>query len=147
MSWNVYLLLSNTGLTYVGATVDLDHRLRQHNGEIKGGAKATSVCPGGWTRVAHIEGFADAAAALQFEWAWKNCCRKAGYKGLMKRMWGLNSLIHKEKATIKALPFSESNLILVLETKESEDAWNNRFFSFGTNEIPSFLMVIRKDDI
>ena len=66
MSWNVYLLQSNTGLTYVGATVDLDHRLRQHNGEIKGGAKATSVCPGGWIRVAHIEGFADAAAALQF---------------------------------------------------------------------------------
>ena len=64
MSWNVYLLQSNTGLTYVGATVDLDHRLRQHNGEIKGGAKATSVCPGGWIRVAHVEGFADAAAAL-----------------------------------------------------------------------------------
>ena len=85
MSWNVYLLLSNTGLTYVGATVDLDHRLRQHNGEIKGGAKATSVCPGGWIRVAHVEGFADAAAALQFEWSWKRCCKRAGFKGIMKK--------------------------------------------------------------
>ena len=147
MSWNVYLLQSITGLTYVGATVDLDHRLRQHNGEIKGGAKATSVCPGGWTRVAHIEGFADAAAALQFEWAWKHCCKRAGFKGLMKRMWGLDHLIHKEKATNKAVPFSESNLILVLETKEAEDAWANRFFSFGSEEVPPFLMVIRKDDI
>jgi structure-specific endonuclease subunit SLX1 len=147
MSWNVYLLQSITGLTYVGATVDLDHRLRQHNGEIKGGAKATSVCPGGWTRVAHIEGFADAAAALQFEWAWKHCCKRAGFKGLMKRMWGLDHLIHKEKATNKAVPFSESNLILVLETKEAEDAWANRFFSFGSEEVPQFFMVIRKDDI
>jgi structure-specific endonuclease subunit SLX1 len=142
MSWNVYLLVSNTGLTYVGATVDLDHRLRQHNGEIKGGAKATSVCPGGWTRVAHVEGFADAAAALQFEWSWKYCCKSCtGHKGLMKRMWGLNFLIHKDKATSKALPFSESNLILVLETPDAEDAWTQR------GDAPSFLMVIRKDDI
>jgi structure-specific endonuclease subunit SLX1 len=142
MSWNVYLLVSNTGLTYVGATVDLDHRLRQHNGEIKGGAKATSVCPGGWTRVAHVEGFADAAAALQFEWSWKNCCKSCkGYKGIMKRMWGLNSLIHKDKATLKAAPFSESNLVLVLETPNAEDAWNQQ------GDAPSFLMVIRKDDI
>lgn len=28
--------------TYVGATVDLNRRLRQHNGEIKGGAHATT---------------------------------------------------------------------------------------------------------
>jgi hypothetical protein len=36
----VYLLLNKTGkCTYVGATIDLNHRLRQHNGEIKGGAK------------------------------------------------------------------------------------------------------------
>jgi len=141
MSWNVYLLVSNTGLTYVGATVDLDHRLRQHNGEIKGGAKATSVCPGGWTRVAHVEGFADAAAALQFEWAWKRCCRMTRLKGIMKRMWGLNILLDKVKPTLKAAPFSKSNLILVLETPDAEDAWTQR------GDAPSFLMVIRKDDI
>ena len=37
----VYLLVSSTGATYVGATVDLNRRLRQHNKEIKGGAHAT----------------------------------------------------------------------------------------------------------
>jgi predicted GIY-YIG superfamily endonuclease len=43
-SFYVYLLVaSSSGNTYVGATVNLDHRLRQHNGEIKGGAKATSI--------------------------------------------------------------------------------------------------------
>ena len=110
MSWNVYLLLSNTGLTYVGATVDLDHRLRQHNGEIKGGAKATSVCPGGWTRVAHIEGFADAAAALQFEWRWKQISRKITDKKmrpLERRVLALQELLSLERPTLKALKYTE----------------------------------------
>jgi len=31
----VYLLGCSDGSTYVGATVDIHHRLRQHNGEIK----------------------------------------------------------------------------------------------------------------
>ena len=39
----VYLLLSSDNATYIGATVDLDRRLRQHNKEIKGGAHATGA--------------------------------------------------------------------------------------------------------
>lgn len=40
--WLCYTLLSHTGKhTYVGATCNLSRRVRQHNGEITGGAKAT----------------------------------------------------------------------------------------------------------
>ena len=39
----VYLLESTNHCTYVGATMNLDRRLRQHNGEIKGGARATTT--------------------------------------------------------------------------------------------------------
>ena len=39
----VYLLESTNHSTYIGATLDLDHRLRQHNMEIKGGARATNI--------------------------------------------------------------------------------------------------------
>ncbi len=40
--WFVYVLLSSDkSRTYVGITTDVDRRLRQHNGEIVGGAKCT----------------------------------------------------------------------------------------------------------
>ena len=40
--WCVYVLVSDTlDRTYVGCTVDIDRRLNEHNGIIKGGAKST----------------------------------------------------------------------------------------------------------
>jgi structure-specific endonuclease subunit SLX1 len=40
--WSLYLLSSTKEeRTYVGVTVDVERRLKQHNGEILGGAKAT----------------------------------------------------------------------------------------------------------
>ena len=42
--WWVYTLASTTRkTTYTGATTDVQRRLRQHNGELKGGAKATRM--------------------------------------------------------------------------------------------------------
>ena len=75
----VYLLVSTKGATYVGATVDLNRRLRQHNKEIKGGAHATSakVAKGEtWRRHCYVSGFPNWSAALQFEWRWKQITRK-----------------------------------------------------------------------
>jgi len=126
MAWNVYLLVSSQGPTYVGATIDLNHRLRQHNGELSGGAKATSKCPGSWTRVCHVEGFADECAALQFEWSWKNWTKKfKGGKPLERRIKGLCGLIDSDKATSKAIPFAalENPLIFVIESKTVEELW------------------------
>ncbi|MEO0436708.1 MAG: GIY-YIG nuclease family protein [Pseudomonadota bacterium] len=39
--WTVYLLQCVDGTLYTGVTTDLDRRLRQHNGELVGGAHYT----------------------------------------------------------------------------------------------------------
>ena len=107
----VYLLVSTTGSTYVGATVDLDHRLRQHNKELAGGAFITSakVAKGEtWMRHCYVSGFPDWQAALQFEWRWKQISRKQTSRNpLERRMKALEELLWLERSTTKATPFIE----------------------------------------
>ena len=108
----VYLLQSTLGSTYVGATINLDHRLRQHNKEIKGGAVATSIKVNQgetWTRACHVSGFPDWPAALQFEWRWKQLSRKLPKKmnPLERRMSALKTLLELEQSTSKAIPYQQ----------------------------------------
>lgn len=108
----VYLLESTSGNTYVGATVNLNRRLRQHNKEIKGGAFATGakVAQGEtWRRVCYIKGFPDWRAALQFEWRWKQLSRKLSIKlnPLERRMLALKTLLSLERPTSKSVAYSE----------------------------------------
>ena len=125
----VYLLLATPlrDATYVGATVDLGRRLRQHNKEIKGGAHATGikVAKGDtWIRAAHVAGFPDWQAALQFEWRWKQLTRKLPpkMKPLERRMVALKQLLALERPTTKAKAYSEweSPPNVVLEDEEAE---------------------------
>jgi structure-specific endonuclease subunit SLX1 len=108
----VYLLVSTSGATYVGATVDLDHRLRQHNKEIKGGAVATSmrVLKGEkWRRHCYVSGFPTWQSALQFEWRWKQIHRKLPrtISPLENRMNALEILLSLERPTTNAMAYSE----------------------------------------
>jgi predicted GIY-YIG superfamily endonuclease len=130
----VYLLLATPlrDATYVGATVDLDRRLRQHNKEIKGGAHATGikVAKGDtWIRAAHVAGFPDWQAALQFEWRWKQLTRKLPpkMKPLERRMVALKQLLALERPTTKAKAYSEweNPPNVVLEDEEAENHYCN----------------------
>jgi structure-specific endonuclease subunit SLX1 len=108
----VYLLVSTKGNTYVGATIDLERRLLQHNKVIKGGAHATGikVAQGEiWTRAAHVSGFPDWQAALQFEWRWKQLSRKLPIKmnPLERRMKALKQLLSFERPTSRAKSYAE----------------------------------------
>jgi predicted GIY-YIG superfamily endonuclease len=131
MAFFVYLLLSSNNSTYVGATVDLERRLRQHNSEIKGGAVATTskVNKGEtWIRACHIEGFPDWQSALQFEWRWKQITRKMALKvhPLHRRMIALKQLLSLERPTTKAKAYSEwtEPPKIVLEDEEAKQYYN-----------------------
>jgi len=121
----VYLLESTNGNTYVGATIDLVRRLRQHNKEIKGGAHATGikVAQGEtWRRVCYVKGFPDWRSALQFEWRWKQLSRKLSIKmpPLERRASALKTLLSFEKPTSKSIAYdlwAEAPKIVI----ESED--------------------------
>jgi predicted GIY-YIG superfamily endonuclease len=105
----VYLLECN-GSTYVGATVDLNRRLRQHNQELSGGARATGrkVSKGEtWRRVAYVSGFPSWIATLQFEWRWKQLSRRIDAPPMERRMKALYTLLLMDKSTEKAIPFLE----------------------------------------
>ena len=108
----VYFLLCSDSSTYIGATVDLNRRLRQHNKEIKGGACATGmkVDKGHqWKRVCYVSGFPNWNSTLQFEWRWKQLSRKLDkhMSPLERRLQALQQLLLLVSSTSKAIPYSE----------------------------------------
>ena len=127
----VYLLNSSDNTTYVGATVDLEKRLSQHNKEIKGGAYATGIkVEKGekWERACYVEGFPDWQATLQFEWRWKQLSRKLPIKlfPLKRRMMALKQLLELESSTSKAKPYSEwkTQPNIVFEIEQAKNFYN-----------------------
>jgi structure-specific endonuclease subunit SLX1 len=130
----VYLLTSSNNATYIGATVDLERRLRQHNKEIKGGAHATGVKVSKgeiWTRSLHIEGFPSWSAALQFEWRFKQLSRKLPQQmyPLERRITALKMLLELERPTSKAIPYSEweNKPNVIIETEEAQNFYDDIF--------------------
>lgn len=128
----VYLLQSTSGNTYVGATIDVDRRLRQHNKELKGGAHATSIKVNQgetWTRIAYVINFPDWQSALQFEWRWKQLSRKypISMNPLKRRLTALKELLSLEKSTTKAKLYTEWEIPpkIIFETNDSMNFYDS----------------------
>ncbi|CAJ1934191.1 unnamed protein product [Sphenostylis stenocarpa] len=86
-SWCVYLLLSTNHpiKTYVGITNNFPRRLKQHNGELNGGAKA-SRAGRPWICACIVCGFPDRSEASIFESKWKAISRRAPRKSENDRL-------------------------------------------------------------
>jgi predicted GIY-YIG superfamily endonuclease len=106
-----YMLYTDNGQTYIGATVDPDRRLRQHNKEISGGARATGIRVAQgltWKRACYITGIPEWRSALQIEWRWKQLGRtqcKHIKNPIERRLYSLKRLLALEKPTEKGIPY------------------------------------------
>lgn len=96
-------LLASGNATYIGATVDVDRRLDQHNGKYSGGARRTKGRA--WKRMVYLSGIPDWRTALQVEWAWKRASRR--YSGWEGKFRGILELLQSERPTSGARRFSE----------------------------------------
>ncbi len=119
MDYVCYLLIDNNNKTsYVGITNDKDKRLRQHNQEIKGGAKATKGKV--WNRALHIKGFPTKHDILQFEWYWKyitnKFCKSYG-SPIERRVQAINIIDEQGKTTKTSNQFNSypNKLELIIE--------------------------------
>ena len=74
----VFYIIHNRGATYAGVSPDPVRRLRQHNGEIVGGAKYTTGKGAGWEHICLVSGFQDKIQSMQFEWAVKHVAPRKG---------------------------------------------------------------------
>ena len=93
----VYILKSDK-YSYVGMTNDFFKRWRQHNQEIKGGAKYTSKREE-WYPVCIVDGFKTMKEAMQCEWSVKHSKSLRGPQGRVKH---LGNILKKEKWTSKS---------------------------------------------
>ena len=108
MSAYCYFLYTDQGHTYIGATVDPDRRLLQHNGKRAGGARATGmrVAQGlEWKRACYVA-LPEWKTALQFEWRWKHISRKKQGSPAARRVLALIDLVNMERPTSKAELYS-----------------------------------------
>ena len=91
----VYLIKCDN-FSYVGMTNDIFKRLRQHNGEISGGAKYTSKRKG-WYPVLIIDGFSDMRSAMQCEWRLKHFAIGHGsVRGVKGKLKYLSKYLYEE---------------------------------------------------
>lgn len=110
-NWSLYLLEnSDNKKTYLGVTVNITRRIRQHNGELVGGARYTSSNKGNgtWMLKAIVNNLTK-SQALSFERIIKNKRRKGkGKTPLEKRLYLMELTINEDNKIIR---FEDENLV------------------------------------
>jgi putative endonuclease len=118
-----YLLINDLkNKSYVGKTNNIERRIKQHNGILNGGAKATKGNT--WTIVCYIINFASNRDVLQFEWQWKYITRKSKGKTIFEKR--LNALVYIDnmgKTTSNSIEFKnyDKKLDLIINDNDFND--------------------------
>ena len=145
----VYLLRSipKRNVTYIGSTPDPIRRLRQHNGDRKGGAYRTKLkVKRPWEMCLLVYGFPNKSIALKFEHAWQHVY-KSRFSKTKHSQWkmtkqgnsGLNLKIKALKLLLNSKHFSKFDLKVVIFDKDSSlelfNIWHKEIkrYSFDLN--------------
>tara|TARA_B100001094_G_scaffold271941_1_gene277494 strand:- start:678 stop:1085 length:408 start_codon:yes stop_codon:yes gene_type:complete len=123
----VYILKSDNK-SYVGMTNNFFKRIRQHNKEIKGGARYTSKS-NNWYPICIIDGFKDIKSACQCEWRLKQSY-KNNFRGIKGRLNYLSKFISNEniKWTSKSEIIKEQHLQFYID-----EEFTNYFYEYNHN--------------
>jgi len=120
---NIYYcyILTNGVLTYNGSTNNLIRRLRQHNGEITGGAKYTKN-KGPWYYIFIMEGFKNKIDALKCEWKIKHPTgkriRPKCYCGINGRIKSLNIVLNNHTLQDEYVVYINDDLSNLIDTQK-----------------------------
>lgn len=136
MTKHYVYMLANTSpehqkKTYVGYTVNPAHRIRQHNGELVGGAKYTKMNGSGtWEFLMIIAGFPNSQNALQCEWRLKHPTgRRRGkkYHGPHSKLEALIRATQEDRWTQQSNSLiSKVNYTVYLNEKYFDKEKNNK---------------------
>ena len=129
----------HTNYTYNGYTNNPERRLRQHNGEIKGGAKYTKMYgKSQWKYLVLIEGYPNMENALQCEWRIKHPegkKRSRKWTGPKGRLLSLNEILKLEKWTSKSVINNSDIKLKINILEEYKDIIN-------TDDLPENIEII-----
>lgn len=117
-----YCLLREDGKrTYVGYTVNLKRRVRQHNGELVGGARRTHGSFE-WTPKYVAHGFRTKNEAMSYEWHWKH---QSGTRIKSRPTWkGKNWVDRRREAALLLIDQDRFSHIAVTEiSPNNEELW------------------------
>lgn len=130
--------------TYCGTTNDIIRRIRQHNGVITGGARATSTSQP-WRIAGIVYGFSSKSKALRFEWFMKCKHSKDVYKQAMDK--GANSIQRRAALLSAAISKCEGeNLKFYFKDEYFRDCCKNPKDLEKDRSLMSELLDINKGD-
>ena len=112
--YSVYIIKSDNK-SYVGMTNNFFRRIRQHNKEIKGGARYTSKSDN-WYPICIIDGFKSMSEAMQCEWRIKHNKKK----GAINRIKYLSELLKGERWTSNSPLLKDQNFKIYIKDEYKE---------------------------
>ncbi|CAI5760075.1 unnamed protein product [Candida verbasci] len=128
--------MSHKQSTYIGSTPDIKKRLRQHNGELTGGAyKTKKKRP--WRVILIVYGFTSKISALQFEHSLQHSYQTRLIDEKISKKGGRS--VHKLLGNVKMLLDSFHRLQVCIFDNEAKEIWDMNKYNINSVITPELI--------